>query len=745
MYRGVIVAIVAIIGISMIGTGYLSGNDNDNDRGWFNKFWNSDNNWFKKSWDDFNFKKFTGFMSSGGSNNNNDDKCDCEDRKKDHKEHYDDFDRYYKDNKKKFEKKDYSKFMKDYENYMQREGKHMDKSDYKMFMDYHEKFLKDNKNSFSSRDYKHSSDEHKKYSKDYPKHDDQCKCVPDRDDDEPMIDHAIISFNINQIPLKDNNGEQTHFQNIVDECIFETAVDFAPLCIKCVFLNSQNTIVAKGEIIELDQSYTANTEIPIQMSSVPWAAPYTPVANDVQDVDKVELTLCGEKCVPVFADFKDLEHGARESLINAAMASQGIKVSGVGNNGPSEVIIFDTDKTGTPDPDLQLNNKHWKLLILPEKNTAIDSDGDDHIDNPNDAAAGGTISIELTTPKYLQSFVIVDHENDLANSKAIAYDSANNQIGAAVTLPDTGNGGFATVFMNKANVKRLDVTYMDSGGITNIDLKCAPPEQNCECEKPDKFIVTYDGPTMDKVVISGNQGSFTINEQITTGFDIVVTGGQLGTPNGKMPPNTTYDFYKNNIKKGTITIHTSCSQTLFIGQMFTTQGTSGQIKLTVKDGTINGKTSIPDQSCPVPPPEEPKCIECQKPTKFTVKYDGPKDDVTVKIFKKISNNAPSELVYAVPGTFDSGENIEIDSTNWGQSKVNPDTVYAFYKYGNLIGYVKIHTSCSQDLFIGDMFFYKQGDLSKQIKLTVVSGFTSGGLPAIPESMCKDSSHDDYDD
>ena len=46
--------------------------------------------------DDY-FKKFMGFMSSGDSNNN-DDKCDCEDRKKDHKKHYDDFDKYYKNN-----------------------------------------------------------------------------------------------------------------------------------------------------------------------------------------------------------------------------------------------------------------------------------------------------------------------------------------------------------------------------------------------------------------------------------------------------------------------------------------------------------------------------------------------------------------------------------------------------------------------------------------------------------------------
>jgi len=105
------------------------------------------------------------------------DKCKCDERKKDHKKHYDDFDKYYKDNKKKFGKAEYSKYMNDYEDYLNENGKYMDSSDFKMFMNYHEKFLKDNKNYFSSNDYNHYSEEHKKYSKDYPKHDD------DDDDD----------------------------------------------------------------------------------------------------------------------------------------------------------------------------------------------------------------------------------------------------------------------------------------------------------------------------------------------------------------------------------------------------------------------------------------------------------------------------------------------------------------------------------------------------------------------------------
>lgn len=132
--------------------------------------------------------------------------------------------------------------------------------------------------------------------------------------------------------------------------------------------------------------------------------------------------------------------------------------------------------------------------------------------------------------------------------------------------------------------------------------------------------------------------------------------------------------------------------------------------------------------------EPPPSCECINPTTFTVRYDGPQNGVTVKIFKTVKKNAPSELVFTVPGTFNSGNNITIKSTDWGQNTVNPDTVYAFYKKGNSIGFVKIHTSCSQPLFIDQEFFFKKGT-SVQIKLKVISGFDPNGSSAIPDSTC----------
>ena len=88
----------------------------------------------------------------------------------------------------------------------------------------------------------------------------------DDNDDDPVdqspIDSASISFNIGIRKLNDDT-----FQNVVDQCIFSSKESFEPLCVKCDFLNDAKpqVVVAHGEKIKLDQSYSANTEISIPM------------------------------------------------------------------------------------------------------------------------------------------------------------------------------------------------------------------------------------------------------------------------------------------------------------------------------------------------------------------------------------------------------------------------------------------------------------------------------------------------
>ncbi|MGI0057820.1 MAG: hypothetical protein ACREAK_10680 [Nitrosarchaeum sp.] len=67
MRKGLIIVIVAILGLSTIGFGQMTSYGDDKDKDWYN-FWHY-----------FDYKKFVGFLNSGGSGGNNDDDDDDDD------------------------------------------------------------------------------------------------------------------------------------------------------------------------------------------------------------------------------------------------------------------------------------------------------------------------------------------------------------------------------------------------------------------------------------------------------------------------------------------------------------------------------------------------------------------------------------------------------------------------------------------------------------------------------------------
>jgi hypothetical protein len=313
------------------------------------------------------------------------------------------------------------------------------------------------------------------------------------------IGSASVAFGIGIIPIQ--VYDEPSLQNVVDQCYFHSKDSFTPLCVVCEVLDKFGKVVGKGKI-DTDTPYKASDTIPIPISPVP--TPEKPTderANDVQKVEGVRLTICGEDCIPTFMDFTKLPHGSREIAIDTALAPFGISVSAVANSGgQNEVIIFDgdtpggsTDTNAQPDPDLRADgnqgdanlldgicpNCAGKHMLIIAENLVDTKTPIGLIDTPDDSANGGTISIHMSKPYYLKSFVLVDHENDpTATAKAYA-DDAKTILIKSVVLPITGDGKVATVVMDAANVKRLDITYKDSGGITNIDLRCAPPGQGC--------------------------------------------------------------------------------------------------------------------------------------------------------------------------------------------------------------------------------------------------------------------------
>jgi hypothetical protein len=73
--------------------------------------------------------------------------------------------------------------------------------------------------------------------------------------------------------------------------------------------------------------------------------------------------------------------------------------------------------------------------------------------------------------------VDIDH-GDPRSHNATAFDAAGSVI-VSVPIPinpfPSGDGNVQTITMNAVGVRRLEITYRDSGGVTDIDLRCNQP------------------------------------------------------------------------------------------------------------------------------------------------------------------------------------------------------------------------------------------------------------------------------
>jgi len=177
------------------------------------------------------------------------------------------------------------------------------------------------------------------------------------------------------------------------------------------------------------------------------------------------------ECQDVFLDFEGIPHGAPLSYINnlPQLKNNGITlVAPENHSGPFETfIIFDSDETGTSDPDLEVNEGN--LVIVPEND--IDDNPEDGIfDDPDDHPAGGKQVYEFEHPRVVKSFVFVDHERNQATAKAF---DVNGNLIKSVVIPLDEDGSVQTITMNAANTSRLEIKYNDSGGVTQIDLSCS--------------------------------------------------------------------------------------------------------------------------------------------------------------------------------------------------------------------------------------------------------------------------------
>ena len=163
-------------------------------------------------------------------------------------------------------------------------------------------------------------------------------------------------------------------------------------------------------------------------------------------------------------NFGGLAHGA---IIHDQYAAQGVQVSIQANEGfPDAIIVFDTNRPPTHDPDLAVNIGNIAILA---KNLT-DSNNDGLVDDPDENNFGGKVTFTFDQDVSIGSFVFVDHDHQPADFAA-AYD-ANGSLISKVLIPVAANGSVQTVNVGANGVRRFELVYRDSGGFTGIEVMC---------------------------------------------------------------------------------------------------------------------------------------------------------------------------------------------------------------------------------------------------------------------------------
>ena len=114
---------------------------------------------------------------------------------------------------------------------------------------------------------------------------------------------------------------------------------------------------------------------------------------------------------------------------------------------------------------------------------------------------------------------------------------------------------------------------------------------------------------------------------------------------------------------------------------------------------------------------------CKKPSIFTVKYNGPVP-ATIEIYKKTGDIGNKLPLLTIPEFSNDGNSVVVNSNMFGKETLEANTIYRVMQGTTQIAVVSIHTSCSQPLFIGNVY------TNNLVTLTVESGTDSEGKQSI---------------
>ena len=205
-------------------------------------------------------------------------------------------------------------------------------------------------------------------------------------------------------------------------------------------------------------------------------------------------------CAPGFVlNFSGLPAG---TILGEQYASYGVHISVLANGDhPQAAIVFDSNASGSNDPDLEVDIGNISILAKDLK----DENADGLVDFPDENNSGGAQIFTFDQPVHVGSFVFIDKDHGTPDH-AVAYDASNDVI-KTVPIPVAGNGSVQTINVNADNVRRLEIVYRDSGGLTGIVINCpaatlTPTPSPTPAPTPTPRILTVtDPPTQTPAVL----------------------------------------------------------------------------------------------------------------------------------------------------------------------------------------------------------------------------------------------------
>jgi hypothetical protein len=168
-------------------------------------------------------------------------------------------------------------------------------------------------------------------------------------------------------------------------------------------------------------------------------------------------------------DFAGLPAG---TILGEQYASLGVHVSGSTSRTdlPDAVVVFNSNGTGSHDPDLEVGIGNIAILA----NNLSDANGDGLVDFPDENNYGGKQLYEFDSPVHIGSFLFIDKDHGTPE-RATAYD-ANDNVISSVLIPVGANASVQTIAVNADNAVRLEIRYRDSGALTGIQVCPAAAE-----------------------------------------------------------------------------------------------------------------------------------------------------------------------------------------------------------------------------------------------------------------------------